>query len=151
MLQTLHLVCLTTDKLGTFDHALLVLKPTLARQLLEYRPVYRYVHDHDSTLFCLEFFDSTVQYGSLFEHLEIDEEITDGKWLSCSGDPKLSAYPVEAATLKITGTGVLWSASPKNGEGYFETPEITWEQLEDIVFHYKDPFEPAQTGAAANG
>jgi hypothetical protein len=130
------LVCLTTDRGDDFRYALLNLRPMLATSLLRYRSVYERVNDFDSSLYALEFFDNEVDYGSgLVEYDDEDlEGLGEDGWRYIGKDTIIVGELLTAVeTIKIVNTGVLWSASPKHGEGYFETPEISWEALEEVA------------------
>jgi hypothetical protein len=112
------------------------LRPVLAESLLRYRSVYERVNDFDSSLYALEFFDTEIDYGSSL--VEYDDEDLEGLgeegWRYVGKDTIIVGESVTAVeTIKVVDTGVLWSASPKHGEGYFETPEISWEELEEVA------------------
>ncbi len=142
----MFLVCQTTDDTGGCEFATVEMRPEVARELLRYRPLYQQVAAHDASLYCLEFFDGRAVYGSGFDSIGGTDITGSADWYTSQSDPGLNEVTgVAAATLKVTGQGLLWSASPRHGDGYFETPELTWGQLESLA-EGGAPFDEAPPG-----
>lgn len=121
------LVCKTTDLTDMFGRAVMGITPTQAKGLLNYREHWRRVHAFDNTLYCLEFFDSRVEYGEKV-NVKLPE---DSAWRQAAEEPELdnTLSRTSAECMMVTGTGILWSASAKHSDDYFETPEISWDDL----------------------
>ncbi len=129
----MFLVCQTTDDIGGYEFAAVEMTPEVARELLRYRPLYQEVAAHDASLYCLKFFDGRAADGSGFDHISGTDLTGSSGWYASRSDPGLDeGSDVAAATLKVAGQGLLWSASPRHDNGYFETPELTWGQLESL-------------------
>lgn len=144
----MHLICRTTADSYFYGFTWLELTPEVARRLLSYRTFFEQVRGHDGRLYCLEFFDNTVAYGKGFTSAAI-EDVGSGCWQEVPGDPGLLAgWPTCAETLKVTDSGVLWSASPKHSDGSFETEEIAWDDL-DAAARGEHPFAPHKEASEA--
>lgn len=142
----LRLACRTSgDTEGSYDYARLDLSPLGARRLLAYRPVFARVKEHDDRLYCLEFFDYEVSYGSSLGGDGI-EDGDEKEWHSIPAEVEMSGYSGDhtraaAETMKVTADGVLWCAHAKHGDGAFETPEISWAALNKVAAG-ENPFPP---------
>ena len=128
----MYLYCKTTDLTGGCDYARLKLTKVLAKWLLSFRPIFENVRLVSSNLYAIEIFDYEVDYtndspGGVFDD---DPEVSEGTWFAGKTGRRLGIVEVDVPTVKVTDNGVLWSASPHNGEGYFETPQLSWADLE---------------------
>jgi hypothetical protein len=85
-------------------------------------------------LYCLEYFDWRVQYGRTLKNDVLNESL-DHEWKQSDQEyPKLNEWnKVSAPTLKVTQDGCLWAAYPKHGTQEFETPRITWGEIEAVA------------------
>jgi hypothetical protein len=132
------------------SHAVLSLTAGDARRLLAYRPVWEAVRGHDVDLYCLEFFDYRVTYLDSFrDDFPGDPDTDADTWYLArpgtraaadAAQERDEAIGVAAPTLKVTRDGVLWDASHKHTGGSWETPELSWEQLEALA-RGETPFE----------
>lgn len=129
------LLCKTTW-LDDAVYARVELTPEGAAALLAYKAVWEAAAEHDKSLYCVEYFDGRASYFDTVldgDHLPEDEEEA---WGVCPDekDPagQFDEWRTAVDTLKVLATGVLWSASPKHGDGYLETPEIVWVQLQAV-------------------
>lgn len=76
-------------------------------------------------LYCLEFWWGNAEYGVI-------RGFGDTTWVEVpAGTEFARKCSTELDTVKVTDTGVLWSAAHKNGGpgDYFETPELPWEAI----------------------
>jgi hypothetical protein len=140
------LVCQTSSSIGVYDYAALVISPATARAFIDkYRPAWHAIEKIDPSLYCLEFFDGRVTWGAMSRDVAV-AALSDGEdWIEVEtpGDVDtvvLEEGSVAAECMMVTKDGILWSASPKHSDGYFETKEISWEELEAIAGG-KHPFD----------
>jgi hypothetical protein len=132
-----NLFCATSDDTGNWKYAGLTLSPSVAKGLLTYRAQYEAVKKFDSSLYCLEFFNYLVEYydglggGDVNELAELAFETCEWIHLPEWAAPEIAR--VAASTLKVTSSGVLWSAHAKHSQDQFETQEISWKDLEIVA------------------
>jgi hypothetical protein len=137
------LITTTSAEADNWGVAELTIDAKLAKKLLSYRRQYARVKKFDERLYVLEFFDGTVRYGDRFEN--IDDDLEYGVWVNGGSDPGLlTRYQTAAETMKITDYGVLWAASDKHVGGEFETPELSWEDIE-LLARGENPFADVGT------
>ena len=129
------LVCATTDSRGEFNWALLDLTRKRAGELLALRRTWEQVHRNQKSLYCLEIFDNAPIWLADITGLdEATDEAAQCDWTMLPGTYGCTkASSVAAETMKVTRDGVLWSAAPKHGDGYFETRELSWKHLKRIA------------------
>lgn len=137
------LLCVTTDSESYAQYAEIQITASLVRRWLDhFRPLYRLVARKNPSLYCLEFWDSVI-WGNDVRYADTgtDELCSGGEWfLAPDGveviDPGGEDDPqvrMTAETMHVTKTGIFWSASPKHGDSYIETPELTWKVLEQLA------------------
>jgi hypothetical protein len=134
--------CTTTDSTGYFDYAFIELDEKLAKYLLGLKDLFDYALTKDSSLYCVECFDGAATWCD-----SAQVELPDQKWHQINGSDlwmEESDNKVTAETIKATNGGVLWSASPKYSDGYFETRELSWDLIQRFANGEKDLFTKAE-------
>jgi len=136
----MRLFCGTSDSNSYCDYALVEVTPEQARKLIDtYKPLYEHVNNVDSTLYRLEFFDGTPTWANATNAAVYGVDFDNTEWYAAgegvtAGHNDADRDPRTAAScMSVTNDGILWSASPKNSDGHFETPELSWEDLEKIA------------------
>lgn len=125
-----------------YEYAMRMLSPAQAKELLRLQKIYETVDVKRGGLYCLEFYDYEVTYSRELLYLNGDVE---QEW-SAVEVPKNTKEATAAChimdepnamispTFRVTNTGILWTAWPQRGGGReFETPEITWQQLQEVA------------------
>jgi len=138
----MRMLCRTTDTNDGYNYATIDIDAERAKELLTLRPLWEQLQKTLPSLYCIEIFDATPEFYesvkfdnlsedtiSAIENSELTEVPTSGEELPSYGEQHSTC----AETLKVTRSGVLWSANPKYGEGYFETQDFTWALLEEIA------------------
>jgi len=136
------LVCVTTANDRGPNYAGIAINKSSASELMQYRDLTVPLIAHDDSFYCIEFFDSSsIRWNDRL----IDEDLEDSldsssEWLRVEQlddidqlFDKANSLRLAAETAKITRDGVLWSASPKHSDGYFETQELSWYVIEQIA------------------
>ena len=136
-MTTIQIACCTTDDSGEFSVAWFALIPEFALELVtDYRKAYKRVKRLNEQLYCLEFFMGLGEYGCRLTKNGAMLHLESGGWYDGT-DAVMSPGEFRARTachtMKITSTGVLFSAHAKHGSGEFETEEISWEDLGEIA------------------
>lgn len=137
--EPIRLICHTTagnsdfNSLDEYNYATISISRGLAKHLLKFRAEWQRLRKLDDVLYCIELFDYKCLYGAA-SPLGLRPGKDDDRWYHCAEDPQLDSdmSSTAADTVKITEDGVIWSASPKHGEGYFETPCLKWLDLEHL-------------------
>jgi hypothetical protein len=132
----MFIACNTSGEEGSPHFALIELTPEIAAELLKYRSVVEQARKFSDRLHCVEYFESRVTWGDT--NLDIGDA-----WVRVPSENAVHGgdeHRVCAETIKITSTGVLWSASPKHSNGYFETEELAWDDI-DAVAAGNNPFK----------
>lgn len=141
----MKLFCGTSDSRGYCEWASTEITPAQARKLIDtYRPLFDHAKTVNSLLYCLEFYDS-INWANTTNADTDRADFDNTQWyavgdkVEVGSDDDLRNPRVAAETMKVTSGGILWSASPKHSDGYFETPELSWDDLEQITLG-KNPF-----------
>jgi len=141
------LVCMTTDSSDFYSYAILHITPRSAKELLTLKPIWEQANAAKDRLYCLEWFDDRITYGeSVIDNLaELQNEWEQVPANLATKKNLIDArYQVSVASLKACDSGIVFSAAPKNDNGYFETPELGWADLEQLAAG-KCPFPMANT------
>lgn len=103
--------------------------------LANYLPLVKRGQEIDNSFYGVEFFDSPpgMRFGGGLSDDYEDSEFDSDKFYVVLHNDVVQESQVSAACIRFTKDGVSWSASPKNSEGYFETPELTWEDVTYIT------------------
>lgn len=142
----MRLLCKTTDSSdGGYNYATVDIDVERVKELLTMRPIWDQTQKLLPSLYCLEIFDATPEF---YESVDLDNlseddqyRVENGEFIEVPtiGEAFVPVYGEQHSTcvetLRITKDGVLWSASPKYGEGSFETLELSWKRLEEIAAH----------------
>ena len=120
------------------DYVILELTPELAQKLLKYREVLEAAKKIDDNLLCVEYFNYLATFG--VSNFEIGDD-----WVRVPNEDAVIEDKdfggVEAPTMKINDGGIIWAASPKNGNGeIIESEELDWVQIEAVA-RGEDPFD----------
>ena len=125
-----------------YGMALLYLTKTLARKLLRLQQTWKKLHQAQADLYGFELHDYHVHYHSIGALPTTDDLHEDGwtQLIQVSGLPwSVPIQPfgpsssADCHMLCVTRNGVHWHASPRNDWGEFETQQLSWSVLKQVL------------------